>query len=198
MDEDDPLVMYLVVRKRTTRSFSELASAAALATRRCAHRFLADDLWRDGFAEWWRDSFRKVCLRAEPGEWEQLRKLDHVRVGDVGCLPPRRRSERERVLARMQAYAGEIGELGSFAPPGPDELVLVVNTSLPMSAGKALAQVGHGALMVDPDEGLRPRIVGSQGDEWERILAAPGALVVRDGGLTEIPRGSATVVAVVP
>jgi len=98
----------------------------------------------------------------------------------------------------MQAYAGEIGELGSFAPPGPDELVLVVNTSLPMSAGKALAQVGHGALMVDPDEGLRPRIVGSQGDEWERILAAPGALVVRDGGLTEIPRGSATVVAVVP
>ena len=107
--EDDALVMYLVVRRRTTRPFAELATAAALATRRCAARFRDDERWRDGFEDWWRHSFRKVCLRAEPREWEAVRELDHERVGDVACLPPVRRSARDRVLVRMQALSDEAG-----------------------------------------------------------------------------------------
>ncbi len=107
--------MYLVVRQRTTRAFAELARAAALATRRCAARFRDDDRWRDGFEHWWRDSFRKVCLRAEPREWEAVRELDHERVGDIACLPPVRRGLRDRVLVRMQALSDEAGVL----PPAP-------------------------------------------------------------------------------
>ena len=95
--------MYLVVRKRTTRPFAELARAAALATRRCAARFRDDERWRDGFEHWWRHSFRKVCLRAEPREWEAMRELDHERVGDVACLPPVRRSA---ARSRARADAG--------------------------------------------------------------------------------------------
>ena len=74
-------------------------------------RYLDDERWRDGFDDWWRHSFRKVCLRAEPREWEAVRELDHERVGDVACLPPVRRSTRDRVLARMQTLSEEAGAL---------------------------------------------------------------------------------------
>lgn len=199
MDADaDPLVMYLVVRRRTTRPFVELAIAAAVATRRCAARYRADARWRDGFEEWWRDSFRKVCLRAEPREWEAVRELDHVRVGDVACLPPVRRSARDRVLVRMQALsdpAGPLPELGS--PDGGDGLTLVVAVDLAMSAGKTLAQIGHGALMAgalmaDPTATEEIRVVGAGPERWVALAAAAEA-IVRDGGLTEVLPGSETV-----
>ncbi|RDI73236.1 Peptidyl-tRNA hydrolase PTH2 [Gaiella occulta] len=190
--DDDPLAMAIVVRRRTARPFPELAAAGALAARRCARRYLDDDRWRASFEEWWRSSFRKICLRAEPREWEEVRALDHERVGDVACLPPRRRSQRERVLVRMQALAGEVAGLEPPAAPAPGELLLVVNTGLPMSAGKAIAQIAHGALMVDPLEDLATRVAGTSGVGWD-ALAGSGAAVVRDGGLTEIPRGSETV-----
>ena len=193
-NDDDPLVMYLVVRRRTARPFAELATAAALATRRCAHRYREDDRWRDGFDDWWRHSFRKVCLRAEPREWEEVRLLDHERVGDVACLPPVRRSVRDRVLVRMQALSDEAGPLPELdeADVVADGLTLVVATDLGMSAGKTLAQIGHAALMaaLDPDRGLC--VVGAGSEEFA-ALAGSAAAVVRDGGLTEITEGSETV-----
>ena len=193
-NDDDPLVMYLIVRRRTTRPFAELATAAALATRRCAHRYREDDRWRDGFDDWWRNSFRKVCLRAEPREWEEVRLLDHERVGDVACLPPVRRSLRDRVLVRMQALSEEAGPLPELddGNVGAGGLTLVVATDLGMSAGKTLAQVGHAALMADLDPDLAVRVAGAGGERWAGLAEIAGA-VVRDGGLTEIVPGSETV-----
>jgi len=195
-NDDDPLVMYLVVRRRTARPFAELATAAALATRRCAHRYREDDRWRDGFDDWWRHSFRKVCLRAEPREWEEVRLLDHERVGDVACLPPVRRSVRDRVLVRMQALSDEAGPLPELdeADVVADGLTLVVATDLGMSAGKTLAQIGHAALMADLDPDLTVRVAGAAGEQWARLEEIAVA-VVRDGGLTEIEPGSETVLA---
>ncbi len=194
--EDDALVMYLVVRRRTTRPFAELATAAALATRRCAYRFRDDDRWRDGFEDWWRHSFRKVCLRAEPREWDDLRDLDHERVGDVACLPPLRRSARDRVLVRMQTLSDEAGQLPALDRDDLGDLTLVVATDLKMSSGKTLAQIGHAALMADLDtgfdRGLDLRVVGQGTDGWAE-LAESAAAVVRDGGLTEVAPGSETV-----
>jgi peptidyl-tRNA hydrolase len=186
--------MYLVVRRRTTRSFAELATAAAIATRRCAHRYREDDRWRDGFDDWWRHSFRKVCLRAEPREWEDVRALDHERVGDVVCLPPVRRSARSRVLVRMQALSDEADPLPELNDPVPGALTLVVATDLGMSSGKTLAQIGHAALMadLDPDLDLDLHVVGAGGEKWA-ALAGSAAAIVRDGGLTEITPGSETV-----
>jgi len=190
--DDDPLVMYLVVRRRTSRPFEELARAAALATRRCAERYRDDERWRDGFDDWWRHSFRKVCLRAEPREWEAVRELDHERVGDVACLPPVRRSARARVLARMQTLSDEAGQLPALRKPLAEGLTLVVATDLGMSAGKTLAQIGHAALMVDLDPHLDLDVARADAGEWAR--RAPGAAaIVRDGGLTELAPGSETV-----
>jgi peptidyl-tRNA hydrolase len=89
--------------------------------------------------------------------------------------------------------AGDLPRPPDELPPG---LTLVVATGLGMSAGKTLAQIGHAALMADPDRRLDPGIeltvVGASGDEWDR-LAREASAVVRDGGLTELPRGSETV-----
>jgi peptidyl-tRNA hydrolase len=191
--------MYLVVRRLTTRPFAELAAAAALATRRCAYRFRDDDRWRDGFEEWWRHSFRKVCLRAEPREWASLEDLDHERVGDVACLPPTRRSARSGVLVRMRALSDEAGALPQLDRDDLGDLTLVVATDLHMSSGKTLAQIGHGALLADLgrrfDRKLDLRVVGHSGDGWA-ALAASAAAVVRDGGLTELAPGSETVLVI--
>ena len=46
--------------------------------------------------------------------------------------------------------------------------------------------------MADPDPGLELSVAGASGDEWER-LGQLATAVVRDGGLTELPRGSETV-----
>ena len=184
--------MYLVVRLRTTRPFAELAAAAALATRRCAHRYRDDDRWRDGFEDWWQHSRRKVCLRAEPRQWEVARALDHERVGDVACLPPVHRSRRERVLARMQALGDLPGELPEPGEHAPGALTFVVNTGLGMSAGKTLAQLGPAALVAGHDAETELRVAGASGARWAE-LAPSATAVVRDGGLTEIAAGSETV-----
>jgi peptidyl-tRNA hydrolase len=194
--EDDQLVMYLVVRRRTTRPFAELATAGALAARRCAYRFGGDERWRGRFEEWRQHSFRKVCLRAEPRDWDDLRALDHERVGDVACLPPIRRSERVRVLVRMQTLSDEAGALPEIDTGDLHDLTLVVATDLGMSSGKTIAQIGHAALLADlelgPDKGLDLSVVGAGGPRWAEIVGS-AETVVRDGGLTEIASGSETV-----
>lgn len=184
--------MYIVVRRRTARPFAEVAAAAAIATRRCAIRYRDDERWRDGFADWSRHSLRKVCLTAEPQEWKDVRVLDHERVGDVLCLPPVRRSTRDRVLVRMQALSDAAGTLPEVDSGVPDGLTLVVATDLGMSAGKTVAQIGHAALTADLDPGLGVRVVGASGDAWSELARSADA-VVRDGGLTEIAPGSETV-----
>ncbi len=135
-----------------------------------------------------------MCLRAEPREWEDVRTLDHERVGDVACLPPVRRSARDRVLVRMQALSDAPGPLPELAAAPPGALLLVVATDLGMTAGKTLAQVGHAALMADLDPELdsRLRVVGAAGAAWTS-LARTAVTTVRDGGLTEIEPGSETV-----
>ena len=194
--DDDQLVMYFVVRRRTTRPFVELAAAAALAVRRCTHRFGGDERWRGRFEEWRKHSFRKVCLRAEPRDWDDLRSLDHERVGDVACLPPLRRSERDRVLVRMQPLSGEAGALPEIDTGDLRDLTFVVATDLGMSSGKTIAQIGHAALLADlelgPDKGLDLSVVGADGRRWAEIVGS-AETVVRDGGLTEIAPGSETV-----
>ena len=121
-----------------------------------------------------------------------MRELDHERVGDVACLPPVRRSARDRVLVRMQTLSAEAGTLPELGEPLPGGLTLVVATGLGMSAGKTLAQIGHAALMADLDPDLEVRVGGAERREWDR-LAGSAVAIVRDGGLTELTPGSETV-----
>ncbi|MGI1861894.1 aminoacyl-tRNA hydrolase, partial [Corynebacterium striatum] len=83
---------------------------------------------------------------------------------------------------------------------------IYVDSSLEMSAGKAAAQVGHGSMLLAAkmsfeevkrwaarDFVLSVREIDSEG--FLRACAAPGAVVVRDAGFTEVAPDSATVCA---
>jgi len=74
-----------------------------------------------------------------------------------------------------------------------------------MTAGKAMAQAGHGAqlawwgLSVDDraewqDRGFDLAVRDAGREQWAELLAS-GLPVVTDGGFTEVAPGSATVVA---
>jgi len=86
--------------------------------------------------------------------------------------------------------------------------VLWVNPGLPMTAGKAMAQVGHAAQLAwmrlgatdrsawrDRDFNLAVR--PAPAERWPDLVAS-GLPVVQDGGFTEVAPGSCTVVADLP
>jgi peptidyl-tRNA hydrolase len=76
------------------------------------------------------------------------------------------------------------------------------------TAGKAMAQAGHAALMaVDrfgPEldgwraAGMPGAVRAVDADEWDRLRARPDAVVVQDAGLTQVEAGTETVVALPP
>jgi peptidyl-tRNA hydrolase len=108
-------------------------------------------------------------------------------------------------LAKLQVSGTDFQDPETPAAPGPATPVLWLNPELPMSAGKAMAQVGHGAQLawwelaprdrsewqeLEFDLAVRVAAVG----QWKELLAS-GLPVVTDGGFTEVAPGSATVVA---
>jgi peptidyl-tRNA hydrolase len=200
---DDPLVMYLVVQREAPLPLSDALAGAARATLACRDRFAADDRWAPDFAAWQARSFRKVTLKARPGQWRRMRaELDHVVAGGVAALPPRRRSARERLLAQMQAHTAAAGALPPLAdvPVPAGTAAFALRAGHGMSAGKAMAQVGHAALMLPAAPAWReagyPCAFGeAPGDGWARLRARPGAVVVRDAGFTEVAPGTETVIA---
>ena len=144
----------------------------------------------------------KVCLRARNrAQWEGVLEEPHVLAGDaVAALPPRRRSERGPLLEKLQAMSTDLGPPPGEAVPG---LNYVLNPRCPMSSGKVLAQVAHAAVMAAEalpewaDAGCPAHLV-APGEEAFGELERSGEGVARvvDAGLTEVPPGTVTVIAV--
>ena len=200
--EDDPLRMYLVVRRGAVDSVArggELAGAAAV---RCVREF-ADE--PDMAA--WRQRPGKVTLRARGGQWDQVLDEPHAVGGDgVIALPPRRRSERGDLLERMQAMTSALEPPPDKEAPG-DGLVYVVNPKLEMSSGKTLAQIAHAAVMAADTgsfedwvtAGCPAQVIAPPADRFQKLCETPGvAAKVVDAGLTEVAPGTVTVLAIRP
>ena len=157
---DDPLRLYLVVRRGALDSIArggELAGAAAV---RCVREFAEDERFADALAEW-RPRPGKVTLRARGGQWGRVLEEPHALAGDVDgesviALPPRRRSERGQLLEQMQAMtsAMEPAEIEDDPSPVPGRLTYVLNPRLEMSSGKTLAQIAHASVMAADTRGL--------------------------------------------
>ncbi|MDB4931691.1 MAG: peptidyl-tRNA hydrolase [Myxococcaceae bacterium] len=216
----DPWVMYLVVRRERAASLDGLLVAAAQATYDAAARLADDPRYRDAFGEWASRSFRKVCLRANEKDWPRVAELDG---GDgaidgepvVRALPPRRKSERERLLVALQAYTAEVAELPARAPPVTGEapaMVFVLNEAVPMRAGKLVAQIGHAVLLCAHAFGAREAdafaawaaagrpcaVRRASGEAWAALQREEACAIVRDAGLTEVAHGSETFLALPP
>jgi peptidyl-tRNA hydrolase len=205
---DDPLRLFLVVRRGAVTTLARAGELAGAATVGCVRAFAADDRFAADLAAW-RQRPGKVTLRARGGQWDAvLREEAHVLAGDaVAALPPRRRSARGPLLERMQAMTSALEPAPEAAGPEPGRLTYLVNPRLEMSSGKTLAQIAHAAVMAAD---------GGELEDWvaagcpAHVAVPPAAAFdvacrsdtlagrVVDAGLTEVAPGTVTVVALAP
>jgi hypothetical protein len=203
----DPLRMYLVLRRGAVTELSRAGVLAGAAAVDCVREFAGDPALVA-----WRQRPGKVCLRARTlAQWRQVLEEPHALAGDpdgeaVVALPPRRRSERGPLLERLQAMSTEL------APPpaaghAAEGVAYLLNPAVRMSSGKTVAQVAHAAVIAADGGALEDWVAaGCPG----RVLAPPpkafaaaaarGDVVARvvDAGLTEVPPGTVTVIALAP
>jgi peptidyl-tRNA hydrolase len=132
----------------------------------------------------------------------------------IVCLPPRPMSERSPLLEALMPFTD--APRPQTEPPPPDDdapaMLYVIRRGVMKTAGKAMAQAGHASLMcvyewsdVHPEAfaawraaGHPGELVVATGDHWQRLKQQNGAVVVRDGGRTQVEPGTETVIALVP
>jgi len=186
---------------------------------RAVLRFLTDPRVTGEDGEWaaavraWTDGrIRKVVRRARGAGWQRALAIGGIsathRTAEIRVYPPVPVDGWPPELARLQVSGTELDDP---APPGPvpdGTPVLWLNPELPMTAGKAMAQVGHAAQLAWWRAPARVRSEWMEVDfslavrtapvtRWAELVAS-GLPVVRDGGFTEVAPGSCTVVADLP
>lgn len=199
----------------------ETAARAVLALLADERVTAGDGAWARAVRDWEDARIRKVVRRARGAEWRRAASLPGItvtgRTAEVRVFPPvpspgsRLRSSGEdpyagwpKELVKLQVSGTELEDPEPCGAPGADGPVLWLNPDVVMSAGKAMAQAGHGAQLawweLDDAERAAWRDAGfplsvrtADRARWARLLAA-GLPVVRDAGFTEIAPGE-TVVA---
>ncbi|MFF5444136.1 aminoacyl-tRNA hydrolase [Streptomyces sp. NPDC012888] len=212
-DEAPQFVLPLVVR---IEKAGPPARTDALETAARAVLVLLSDERAEGEGEWaravrdWQDArIRKVVRRARGAEWRKAAALPGITVEgegtEVRVFPPVPLDGWPKELAKLQVSGTELSDPEPAGPPGPGLPVLWMSPELDMSAGKAMAQAGHGAQLAWwelsageraawRDSGFRMAVRTAGREEWA-ALTGSGLPVVRDAGFTEIAPGSCTVVA---
>ncbi len=211
-DEAPQYALPLVIR--VERASPPQRTDALEAAARSVLIFLSDPRSLDG--EWsepvraWQDGrIRKVVRRARGAAWQRAVALPGITVthgtAELRVYPPVLVDAWPDDLAKLQVAGTELTD--DVLPPGPvlGTPVLWLNPDMPMTAGKAMAQVGHGAHLTwwrltdaarmawaNRDFDLAVRTASPW--HWAGLLTSD-LPVVRDGGFTEVAPGSATVIA---
>jgi peptidyl-tRNA hydrolase len=214
---EDPLVMYYVVRTGVPFTLGQAMEAAGAAAVDCVERFGEDERFKAAFAAW-HERPRKVALRAGEEDFARVKEEEPCAVhrDNLLCLPPRRRSGRSVLLEALHPFT-DAPRPKEDAPPLPDgtvRMVYVIRPGVMRTAGKAMAQAGHAALMCVErfggsgelrrcftawrESGRRGELIAATDEEWERLKRDPAAVVVSDAGHTQVAPGTETVIALVP
>ncbi len=215
MDEIDQRVLPLVVRIERAappeRTHALEAAAKAVLTLLADERSVSGE-WAQDVRDWESIGIRKVVRRARGAEWRRVLDLPGItvqaRTAEVRVHPPVPVAAWPRDLSRLQVSGTDLSDSAAPGEPDPGGPVLWLNPALTMSAGKAMAQVGHAAQLAwwGSDEasrsawreaGLEAAVRPATPAVWAALVDS-GLPVVRDAGFTEIEPGSRTVVADAP
>ncbi|WP_370405065.1 peptidyl-tRNA hydrolase [Streptomyces griseorubens] len=186
-----------------------LAAARAVLVMLTDERSVGDGEWARAIRDWQDARIRKVVRRARGAEWRRAEALPGITVtgksAEVRVFPPVPLDGWPKDLARLQVSGTDLDDPDPVPPADPGVPTLWMNPELEMSAGKAMAQAGHGAQLAWwelPDAaraawhaaGFPLAVRTADPADWP-ALTGGGLPTVRDAGFTEIAPGSCTVVA---
>lgn len=229
-----PLVVRIERGSPPTRTDALQTAARAVLILLADERATGDGPWAGAVRDWQDARIRKVVRRARGAEWRRAEALPGITVtqpagggaaagapeapgapggsgvqeagaAEVRVFPPVPLDGWPKDLARLQVSGTDLADPGPPPPPPAGVPVLWLAPGLDMTAGKAMAQAGHGAQLAwwelaDADRAAWraagfPLAVRTPAPERWAELVASGLPVVRDAGYTEIAAGSCTVVA---
>ncbi len=197
-----PLVVRIERDSPPTRTDALEAAAVAVLT------MLTTDEpdWVEAVRAWDGSRIRKVVRRARGAEWRRAAALPGLTLtrasAQVRVYPPVPVDAWPPELARLQVGGTELDDPEQPPPADPGVPLIIVSPDIEMSAGKAMAQVGHAAQLgwralrrrrrtAWHDAGFPLAVRTASPQQWRAALDG-GAAVVHDAGFTEVAPGSAT------
>ncbi|MEV7991381.1 peptidyl-tRNA hydrolase [Streptomyces sp. NPDC086077] len=204
-----PLVVRLERDSPPARTDALETAARAVLVLLSDARSLGEGEWAEAVRDWQDARIRKVVRRARGAEWRRAEALPGITVtgkaAEVRVFPPVPLDGWPKDLARLQVSGTELDDPEPPVEADPGAPVLWLNPEIAMSAGKAMAQAGHGAQLAWwalPDTeraawrgaGFPLAVRTASRGRWSHLTSS-GLPSVRDAGFTEIPAGSCTVVA---
>ncbi|MFF0079526.1 peptidyl-tRNA hydrolase [Streptomyces canus] len=212
-DQAPQFVLPLVVRIEKTappaRTDALETAARAVLVMLGDERSVGDGEWAEVMRDWQDARIRKVVRRARGAEWRRAEGLPGITVtgksAEVRVFPPVPLDGWPKDLARLQVSGTDLDDPEPPVAADVTAPVLWLNPDLGMSAGKAMAQAGHGAQLAwwelsDEeraawrDAGFPLAVRAADPARWGELTTS-GLPLVRDAGFTEIAPGSCTVVA---
>ncbi|MFB6817852.1 peptidyl-tRNA hydrolase [Streptomyces sp. NPDC056347] len=204
-----PLVVHIEKTAPPARTDALRTAARAVLVMLSDERSAGEGVWARAMRDWQDARIRKVVRRARGAEWRKASALPGITVtgdhAEVRVFPPVPLDGWPKELAKLQVSGTDLDDPEPPAAPDLAGPVLWLNPELDMSAGKAMAQAGHGAQLAwwelsDTErkawrEAGFPLSVATAGPERWQELTTGGLPVVKDAGFTEIAPGSCTVVA---
>ncbi|MFF5937163.1 peptidyl-tRNA hydrolase [Streptomyces sp. NPDC012508] len=215
-DEKPQFVLPLVVRieraEPPARTDALETAARAVLEILADERSTGDGEWAQIMTDWQDARIRKVVRRARGAEWRRAEALPGITVtgeaAEVRVFPPVPLDGWPKELAKLQVSGTDLEDPAAPGAPRPGAALLWLNPDLDMSAGKTMAQAGHGAQLLwwEMPEADRkawreagfPLAVRTADPARWAGLTTSGLPVVRDAGFTEIAPGSCTVVSGFP
>ncbi|KUN22068.1 peptidyl-tRNA hydrolase [Streptomyces antibioticus] len=204
-----PLVVRIERAAPPARTDALETAARAVLLILSDERSLGDGEWAQVMRDWQDARIRKVVRRARGAEWRKAEGLPGITVtgksAEVRVFPPVPLDGWPKELAKLQVSGTDLDDPEAPGDVDPGVPVLWMSPDLDMSAGKAMAQAGHGAQLAWwelseeqrtawRDAGFPLAVRTAEPGRWGELTSS-GLPLVRDAGFTEIAPGSCTVVA---